>query len=189
MSKNISWTKKRLKLEKDILEGSKKFLNNSNYLEFSVYQLALAREVKDTAGIKRELQEHLLFWKSFLGIRDLPIDNKKVTYELTSFTSLLRVNSSQLRHMDISKIPLALLALYLYMVIFYKVRKTKVYLDTYTHILENIAIGLPQIKNSSTFLRNRSLEKKLCYLRTLRDFSNMRRGNGKAGCAGSCDGQ
>lgn len=168
----INWSVKRLKLEKKILEKSKGFLNNSNYVDFLACQIALTRGTTNTSVIKQGLLERLELWKSFLGIRGLRIKNRKLTYELTVLTPLLRAEISQLTYVDESKMPLRLLALYLYMILFLKVNKVRTYVDTYKEMLEDMPIGLILLENKDLSLRNSSTETKLEYLRLLRRISS-----------------
>jgi len=65
------------------------------------------------------------------------------------------------------KIPLALLALYFYMILFLKIRKTDTYLDTYTGILNDIALALAHLTKEDLKIKNRPTEAKLMYLRML----------------------
>lgn len=165
--KEIDWPKRSLNLERKILEDSKMFLGNSSYLDFSAYQMSIATEDEDTAKIKSELLEFVELWKSFLEIDKLNMENKRLTYELTAITSLLRAGSFELRQMEEKKIPLALLALYFYMILFSKERKIKTYVETYKQILSDISLGLLYLKKDNLNIKNRSLEGKLSYLRLL----------------------
>lgn len=162
----INWSAKRLKLEKMILQRSKEFLENSTYVEFSACQIALERGTKSTSALNKELLERLELWKSFLGVEGLSMEDKKLTYELTLLTSVLRVETA-LAEMDESKVPLALLALYLNMILYFKVNKVRTYVDTYQQILEDIPIGLVRLKKNDLSLKKKSIETRLEYLRTL----------------------
>ena len=163
----INWSKKRVDLEKKILEGSKKFLNNSNYLDFSIYQILITTKNKNIAKIKSKLLESINLWKSFLEVDKLNIENKGLTYELTAITSLLRLESLRLRDMQAKRVPLALLALYFYMLLFAKNRRTRTYLITYQEILSDIPLGLLYLVNDDLKIKNISIEGKIIYLRQL----------------------
>lgn len=167
LSGEINWSGKRLELEKKILEESKHFLNNSSYLDFSVYQISIATEGEDMAKITSELLEFVELWKSFLEINELNMENKSLTYELTAITSLVRVESFELRQMEVKKVPLALLALYFYTVLFSKDRKVKTCVGTYKGILNNISLGLSYLKKDDLNIKSRSIEDKIDYLRLL----------------------
>lgn len=163
----IDWPISRLSLERKILEGSKMFLNKTNYLDFSAYQISTATKNKDKAEIKSKLLESINLWKSFLGVDELSLENKRLTYELTAITSLLRVENLQLRHMEAKKVPLALLALYFYMLLFTKNRENQNYLQTYKEILNDISLGLFYLENDDLKIKNISTEGKISYLRQL----------------------
>lgn len=187
ISEEIPWLKKKLNLEKRILQGSKIFLNSSNYLDFSAYQISITTNNKNIAAIKSELIERLKLWKSFLNIDDLDIDDKVLTYELTAITSLLRMGSIELRQMKEDKVPLVLLGLYLYMLLFHKIRKEKTCLETYQQILRGIPLTLVHLEKGDLDIKNRSLEAKLNYLRTLQKAYRhklslkIKKGKGNAG--------
>lgn len=118
ISGEIDWPRWRLNLERKILEGSKMFLGNSNYLDFSAYQISIATENKDTAKIKSELVKSVELWKSFLKIDGLNMENKRMTYELTALTSLLRIGNFYLRQMERENTSSSFSTLFLYNLIF-----------------------------------------------------------------------
>ena len=166
--REIDWSGKRLKLEKGILEGSKHFLANSNYLEFAAYQIAVATGKRGSERIKRELANRLDLWKSFLSVEGLEIDAKELNRELTAITSLLRLRSAELTCMEESMIPEVLLALYLYMILFLKTRKVRMYVTTYQVILEEFAIGLARLGKKDLSFKKKSMEERVHYLHILR---------------------
>lgn len=165
----IDWRKRRLDLERKILEDSKMFLDRASYLDFSAYQISIANKNQDMREIKSELLESVELWKCFFGIDELDMENKRLAYELTAITSLLRTGSSQLRQMDVKKVPLALLALYFYMILFSKNRSVKTYVETYKNILSDISSKLLFLKKDDLKIKNRSIEAKLRYLRLLQE--------------------
>ena len=167
ISEEIDWPRWRVNLERKILEGSKIFLNNSNYLDFSAYQISIATENADMTKIKSELLKSVELWRSFLKIDGLNMENRRMTYELMALTSLLRIGNLYLRQMEVGKVPLALLALYFYMILFSKNRKIKTYLDTYEKILDDVSLGLLYLKKDDLNIRSRPTEDKLRYLRLL----------------------
>lgn len=162
----ISWSGRRLNLEKEILESSKMFLDRSSYLDFSAYQIAITKN-EDMGKIKSELLESVELWKSFLEIDELNMENKRLTYELTAITSLLRTGSFELSLMEAKKVPAALLALYFYMILFSKTRKAKTYVEIYKEILCNISLGLLYLKKDDLNIKSRSIEAKLNHLHLL----------------------
>lgn len=166
---------KRLDLERKILKDSKSFLGNLNYLDFCAYQIAISTKNKNIAEIKSALLEAINLWKSFLGIDRLNLNNKRLTYELTAITSLLRVESPLLRQMQAEKVPLALLALYFYMPLFTKCREPKTYVQTYEQILSDIALGLIFLEKSDLKIKYKSLEDKISYLRKLQMLTALKR--------------
>lgn len=174
VSRKIDWPQKRLDLEKKILAGSRMFLNNFNYLNFAVYQIALATQDNNIAKIKSELTVSVNLWKSFLGINKLNLEDRKLTYELTAVTSLLRVKNSYLTQMGEGRVPLALLALYFYMLLFLQERKVKTYVETYNKILNEIALGLVYLTRDDLGMRLRTTEEKIHYLRKLLDLHNYK---------------
>lgn len=163
----IPWSGRRLNLERKVLEGSKMFLDSSSYLDFSAYQISITTKNKNIAGIKSELLESVELWKSFFNIDDLDIDDKILTYELTAITSVIRTGSIDLRRMKEDKVPLALLALYFYMILFSKTRRRKNYVETYQQILRNAALRLLRLEKEDLKIKNTSLESKLLYLALL----------------------
>ena len=167
LSEEIDWPKRRLNLEKKILECSKMFLDSSSYLDFTAYQISITTENKNIAEIKSELLESVELWKSFLEIDELSMENKGLTYELTAITSVLRTESFGLKWMGEDKVPLALLALYFYMILFSKNRKSKTYVETYKKVLSYICVGLLYLTNDDLNIKNRSIEGKISYLRLL----------------------
>jgi hypothetical protein len=100
----------------------------------------------------------------------LEIENETLTYELTAITSLLRVSDYGLRNMEGDRIPLALLALYLYMILFSNGRNVKRYVRTYESVLSDIPLGLAYLTKEDLRIKNQPLEKKLRYVRTLRQM-------------------
>ena len=163
----IPWSGRRLNLEKKILQGSKMFLDSSSYLDFSAYQISITTKNKNIAGIKLELLESVELWKSFFNIDDLNIDDKILTYELTAITSVIRTGSIDLRRMKEDKVPLALLALYFYMILFSKTRKVKTYVKIYKKILSDISLGLLYLRKDDLNIKSRSIEAKLSHLHLL----------------------
>ena len=164
----IDWSKKRLELEKKILQESKRFFDSPSYLDFSAHQIKITKNTWHTEKIKHELIDCLDLWKSFLGIEELSIENKELTYELVGLTSLLRVENIHLRYMPEEIVPIALLSLYFYMLLFFKLNKTNAYVDTYKLILNDIPLGLVLLTEKDLSLKDESIEKKLHYLRMLK---------------------
>lgn len=160
-SKNISWDTKRLDLEKKILEASKMFLGNSNYLDFAVCQLSIAKGCESQAEIKSELLELINLWKTFLGVDELNLKNKRLSHELTALTSLLRLYVSPI---DAKKASIALLALYFYMTIFLKIKRSDVNLGTFQQVLSDIPLGLACLSKDDLKLKHKPIEEKLRYL-------------------------
>ena len=163
----IDWPKRRLNLEKKILGDSKKFLNKSNYLDFAAYQIQVTTKNPDLVGIKSKLLEYMKLWKSFLEADELNLQNKRLTYELTAITPLLRLESVQLRYMPPDKVPLALLALYFYMLLFTQIRKPKIYAQTYIQMSNDISSGLIFLEKDDLRIKDMPLEEKISYLRRL----------------------
>lgn len=167
ISGEIDWSRKRLNLEKEILDASKAFLNKSSYLDFAVHQISITTKDEDIKRIRLDLLESLELWRSFLEINDLDIANKILTYELTAITSLLRVESFHLRQIEAGKIPLALLSLYFYMILLSKDRRIKTYVETYRQVLSDVALGLSYLEKDDLKIKGRSIESKVKYLRSI----------------------
>lgn len=167
IAEEINWPRWRMNLEKKILEGSKMFLGSSNYLDFSAYQISITTGDVDMAKIKSKLLNSVKLWKSFLKINELDMKNKRITYELILLTSLFRIGNSYLRQIEVEKVPLALLAIYFYAVLFSKNENTKVYFDTYKVILQDISLGLLYLKKDELSISGRSIENRLRHLRLL----------------------
>jgi len=169
----INWPEKRLNLERRILEDSRMFLSHSNYLDFSAHQLSITRN-SDIEKIKLELLELIAIWKDFLELHDLNLESKRLTYELTAITPLLRVSIPQLRAIEAKEIPLALLALYFYILIYTKTRAKKIYFETYRQALGDIVLGLLQLKKDDLKIKYALLEDKINYLRQLQTIHMYR---------------
>lgn len=169
ISEKIPWSASRLDLEKKVLDGSRIFLNSSSYLDFAAYQLSVTTKT-EMAKTKSRLLEAVALWKSFFKIDQLNLDNRKLTHELVALTSVLRVGNYSFkgfRSLEEEKIPLALLALYFYMILFLKNRKADTCLETYTGVLNDISLTLLYLTKEDLKIKNRSLEAKLNYLRML----------------------
>lgn len=167
LTEEVNWPIERLNLEKEILAASKAFLSHANYLDFAAYQISTTIKNKDIAEIKSKLLDSISLWKSFLGVDGLILENKRLAYELTAFTSLLRMESPLLRQMPAEKVPLALLGLYFYILLFTKTNKPKTYVQTYQQILSDIAFGLLYLKNEDLEIKKLALENRIMYLRKL----------------------
>lgn len=172
--RKIDWSQKRLDLEKKILKGSRMFLNNPDYLNFAAFQVTMATQDNDITKIKAELTGSVNLWKSFLEIDKLNLKARKLTYELTALTPLLRLENYYLSRMQERKVPLALLALYFYMLLFLQKRKTKIYLETYTQILNDIALGLLYLTKDDLVMKHKTTEEKILYLRKVKDLHNYK---------------
>lgn len=167
ITQKIDFSKKRLNLEKTILADSRYFLDNKSYLDFAAHQISLASKNKNSSSIKLKLAEDINLWKLFFKIDYLSMEDKKLTYELTALTPLLRVKSYSLRQMKEDKIPSALLAVYFYMILFSKNRRVRTRVQTYEQILNDMALNLLQIKTCDLEIKSRPVEDKLSYLRLL----------------------
>jgi len=167
----IDWPKERLELEKEILEASRDFLHDSNYLNFAARQLLMTTKNKDINKIKSDLLKTVDLWKTFLKVNDLNMENKKITYELVVCTSLLRTWSI-LNRMKLSMVPVALLGLYFYMMLFARVHDSEVYYySTFTELLHDISAGLLFLKKEDLSLRNASIEDRISCLRLLQSLN------------------
>lgn len=172
ITEEIPWSAARLDLEKKILDGSKMFMDCSNYLDFAAYQASITTKAK-MAKTRSRLLESVELWKSFFKIEKLSLDNRKLTRELVALTAVLRAGNRSctcLRHMEVEKIPLALLALYFYMILFLKTRETGVYLETYTGILNGTALALLNLAKEDLKIRNRPLEARMKHLHLLQEL-------------------
>ncbi|MFC1804984.1 hypothetical protein ACFLZ3_04070 [Candidatus Omnitrophota bacterium] len=163
----INWPKGRLALEKKILKDSRGFLKRPDYLDFAAHQIALAGKDTAIAKIKSGLSDTLNLWRSFLKVDSLKMKNKRLTYELTVLTSMLRLENPRLRNMQPPRVPLALLALYFYMLLFLKNQGARTYLRTYQEMLDDVALGLLYLKKDDLRFREFPLETKIAYLRKL----------------------
>jgi len=170
VAEGINWSPERLDLERKVLKESREFLDHVSYIDFAAFQASVATGNKNLSGIRTRLNETVDLWKSLLGIQDLEIENETLTYELTAITSLLRVSDYGLRNMEGDRIPVALLALYLYMILFSNGRNVKRYVRTYESVLSDIPLGLAYLTKEDLRVKNQSLEKKLRYVRTLRQI-------------------
>lgn len=168
--KGIDWSAERLDLERKVLKEAREFLDHVSYIDFAAFQTAAATGNKNLSGIRTQLNETVDLWKSLLGIQDLEMENETLTYELTAITSLLRVSDYGLRNMEGDRIPLALLALYLYMILYAKGGGGKRFASTYQSVLGDIPLGLAYFAEGDLRSKKQSLEKKLLYLRALRQI-------------------
>ncbi len=167
ISFKIDWSAERLNLEREILQGSELFSNDSSYIDFAAHQMSVTLKNGKTEEIRSGLQKSVDLWKSFLGLDKLELENKRVTHDLTAITSLLRVRSSSLRNTEVKKIPIALLSLYLYMVLFAKTRNARIYVQACEDILDDIPLALLCLGKDDLRIKNKSVESKLNYLRLL----------------------
>ena len=170
----LPWTHSRLDLEKMILADSGYFLSNYNYLDFAALQISLTKKEK-ISKIKSRLWQKVGLWKAFLDIRQLDMDNQRLTHTLTAITSLLRVRLfSPLERMPEEEIPLALLALYFYRLLFSRVRESAVNLDAYPAMLADIVLGIVYLKKGDLNLKFKSLEERINHLRILQGMYAQR---------------
>jgi len=110
----VSWSKKRLEIEKKTFEESKHFFNREDYTDFVMRQLQIAFGETDLSRIEPLVSQKLRFYKKFLDIGHISLRNKKISYEMTVLTSLLRLYMDKVNE----KIaPLVLLATYILMIL------------------------------------------------------------------------
>jgi Fe-S-cluster containining protein len=162
----MDWTPERLALERNILKESEGFLKCSDYAEFGAFQLSRSTGSRNIGEVRRRLAGSLGLWKRFLGIEDLSIESGSLTYELTALTPLLRATSPNLLEMRVEQIPFALLALYLYMVLYSRSGAAR-FADTYALVLGDLACGLARLNDEDLKMRGWPLEKRLRYVRIL----------------------
>lgn len=163
----IKWSKERFNLEKKIFEASRDFLGDSNYLDFAAQQLLMTKETEDINNIKSDLLKAVELWETFLKVDDLNMENKKITYELVVLTSLLR-SWDMLNQIDPVKIPVALLGLYFYMLLFSQVNDLEIhYWNIFLELLQDIPLGLVFLKREDLSLKNASIEDRVHCLRLL----------------------
>jgi len=167
VNEEISWSPERMGLERKVFEESSKFLSQENYVDFAAFQIAAATGNDEIPGIRTQLNATVNLWKSFLGIEDLEIENTALTYELTAITSLLRASDQHLRDMETHRIPVALSALYLWMILFSGSRRVKRFIATYEAALADIALGLTHLTEKDLRIKDQCLDNKLRYVRTL----------------------
>ena len=169
-NENINWSPDRLDIERAVLEESMTLSDSVNYLDYAARQMALVAPDRSPTDIQTQLSNAINLWKAFLGIENLDLDNWDLTRELTTMTSLLRVSHHTLRNMPVNKIPLALLALYVYMVLFSHGRKMRRFVGTYESVLSDVPLGLVNLTDADLRFRNQPLEKRLHCVRTLREL-------------------
>lgn len=162
------WTKKRIRLEEQIAQDLPRFLSNPSYIDFSIHQIMLTQGARNVEDIKSEVKDKFSFWQSFLGMDKFPIAHKELTYELTAITSLLRLMSPTLRRMEVERLPFALLALYLCMMLHPQQRKSKTAVVTYLQILEDLAVGMAYLSEDDLHLKSRRLQEKIRYIHLLK---------------------
>lgn len=168
ISEDLGWSHDKLEMERTILSESRKYLSASNYIDFAAVQIGAATGNEKIPEIRAELRDAVELWVEFLGLKDFSQGNATLTYEMTVLTSLLRATSLPLRTMEGNRIPVALMALYLYVNIFSRSKDVERYLTTYQYILADIPVGLTYLKREDLKIKPLSLEKKLNYIRTLR---------------------
>jgi len=130
---NINLTKGRLSLEKRIFQESKRYLDKTNYIEFAMRQIQMAYKGVSLEDIEQQVLKIIILWQQFLKIGDINLNNKRLTYELTAITSLLRFCEPEI---DEKIYPMMLLALYILMLIYSRITKGKIYIPRYTAMLE-----------------------------------------------------
>jgi Fe-S-cluster containining protein len=167
----IEWPAERLDLERKILAESERFSSSSDYVDFAAVQIAAATSSSNLSSLRGQLNEKVALWKAFLGLKDAITRNELLDYELVTLTSLLRVTNPTLRKLDAPQVPEALLALYVCMLIFSEVGHQKRVLGTYTSILSDLPLGLVQLTEKDLKMIGQPLEKRLTYIRRLREIS------------------
>jgi len=143
ITRSISISMPRLQLEKRIFGKIKNNLKKDSYLDFAVKQINLSQTIKKTKRVD-DFKQNLQLWLKLLDIENINLKNKKITYELTSITSILRM---MLYKVDISTVPNILMALYVFMLI-YDMRSNAIDepnpVYTYVSMLD-MASGLAQL--------------------------------------------
>ena len=132
--REVNWTKDRLLLEKRILQESKRYLDKANYEEFAIRQLQMAYKDVSTEDIKQQVLKKIKLWQQFLKMEDINLDNRRIAYELTAITSLLRFDEYKINE---KTIPIVLLALYLLMLFSSHayINKDNILVSSYTSLL------------------------------------------------------
>ena len=166
----INWPAERLDLERDVLAESSNFLDHKNYLDFAACQLTASRPGGSRSDARDQLEKALHVWRLLLGIEELNIENQPVCRELVAITSLLRVACRSLRNMEPERIPAALLALFVYMILFSRGRDARRFVASYESVLADVPVGLAYVTEDDLRIRRQPLEKKLLYIRALKQM-------------------
>lgn len=166
----IDWSPARMDLERSLLDESRTLSDSVCYMDYAVRQVIAANPERSPADVQTQLNNALRLWKEFLGVADLSIENPGITRELTAITSLLRVTHYSLQNMSPDRIPLVLLALYMYMILFSQGVSVRRFLGTYESVLNDVPLGLVHLTDADLRFTNRSLERRLHCVRALRDL-------------------
>jgi Fe-S-cluster containining protein len=164
----LGWSSGRVALERAIVNDSVRFLADEDYLGFASSQLAATVPGTSVDQAREELDDVRRAWMTALGVDDLETRHPAVSYELIALTSILRAGHRGLRSLDTSRIPVALLALHLYMVLYSQGRDVERRLATYRAVLDDVPLGLAHAGRAALKLKDLPLEKRLEHLRLLR---------------------
>ena len=165
---DLDWPSGRVDLEQTILDSSLRFLDDHDYIGFAAAQQAATEPVKSPGQAREELEDVRRAWMTTLGVEDLDTRHPAVSYELVALTSILRVGHRGLRPLDPSRIPVALLALHLYMVLYSQGRDVDRRLATYQSVLDDVPLGLAYLGRAALKLTDLPLENRLEHLRLVR---------------------
>ena len=163
----LEWPTGRMGLEQGILADSARFLDDPDYIGFAASQLAATRPGGSPAGAREQLEESRHSWLTVLGAEDLDTRHPDVSYELVALTSILRVGHRSLRTLEQDRLPVALLALHLYMLLYSQGRSVERRLVTYESLLDDVPLGLAYAGRDVLKLKELPLATKLDHLRAI----------------------
>lgn len=164
----INWSRERLRLERKITIQSSRFLKKSNYIDFAVFQNKIINQKKDEKVICWDFSRRITFWKEFLDMSRLNIEDKQLTYEVTVFTPILRITNNYLSKLNRNDVPLALLALYFLLLVLKGVKEKRIFLSVCQQVLNDLCLGLLSLKDKDLEkFKDRSMSEKIIYLQHL----------------------
>ncbi len=171
----------RWDLESRVYAASADFRNERDYLGFAAAQAALAESGR--IGLASALRRKLEIWHSFLDLEKAPPEDPETARGLAVWTPVLRLGHPLLRDMDGREVPAALLALGLYLRLFFGVRggaPGPLHLQTCHDLLGDYAIGLALVnEKTGAAFKGRPLEDRIAHLRALGEIGARRRTSGR----------
>jgi len=109
-------------------------------------QLEMSLEGLDVEKMRGEILQKIIMWQRFLKLENVDLNNKKIAYELTALTSMLRLSEYTLAE---AITPIVLLALYVLMLSLSYNTQIRINFSTYLFSLSS-AVKLASISENST---------------------------------------